>query len=452
MGAAEVAPALHVRRPGAIPLTVLLRRRLMSPGELVLILAFLVLATSNKRFLYELALVLVRPAGTLIGQGLERLAAAHPQAAGRHGWRVGVVALIAMVVAYPPPGWWLEHRVADYPVMESQYPHVSLAALRPLLDGERSLRVWNTYGWGGWLGWASDGRLKVYIDGRTPTVFTEELMLHAGLAKYRPRMLRALLDAWEVDVVIMRRRARPPLPPEDPAWRLVAYGEDEVAYLRADLVARHHVPVVPYDPYLPLQHLDPRQEPAAERVLRHLLRREPDNALGWRHLAELLALRPDRKDPAVISEMEMALRRSLAQNPDQPLTRVRLAQLLRNTGAGPEEAAAALLPWALEAEPAVLAGQQVAIARELLLLERPKSALAVLKSPDPRLQQRLNTDPEVWMVRARAHARLGDTKRMRRARDIVGWLVLDAPSSEQQRYADLLEELKQVPQAARSQD
>ncbi len=432
----------------AVPLVLLLRRRLLSPGEVVLIAVFLVLASSNKRFLFELAVVLIRPAGVLIGQGLEKLGATHPQAAGRHGWRIGALALVAVLMAYAPPWAWVEHRASDYPVMLRQYPHVSLAALRPALNRERPLRVWNTYGWGGWLGWAGRDGLKIYIDGRTPTVFTEELMLQASLAKHRPRMLRALLDAWKVDAVVVRRTPRPPLSPQDPQWRLVAYDDDELAYLRTEQVARRGVTVIPYDPYLPLEQLAPAQQPAAERALRQLLRRDPLNPLGWRHLAELLALRADASDPAVIGQMGQALRRSLAQDPDQSLTRVRLAQWLRKTGADRERVAEVLLPWALEAGPGLLAGQEVSIALELFEIERYGQALAVLKPRDPRRQQRLNADPEVWALRARVHARRGDEERMRRAQDMVGWLVLDAPPPAQQRYADLLERLKREQKAA----
>ncbi|RMG34432.1 MAG: hypothetical protein D6720_09485 [Gammaproteobacteria bacterium] len=436
----------------AVPLVLLLRRRLLTPGEFVLIAVFLLLASSNKRFLFELGLVLVRPAGVLIGQGLEKLGASHPQAAGRHGWRIGVLALVAVLLAYAPPWWWIEHRWQDYPVLRSQYPHVSLAVLRPLLDRERPLRVWNTYGWGGWLGWAGQGGLKIYIDGRTPTVFTEELMLHASLSKYRPRMLRSLLDAWKVDAVVLRRTPRPPLSPQDPQWRLVAYGDDELAYLRADLVKAHGVTVIPYDPYLPIERLDPARQAAAERALRQLLRRDPLNPLGWRHLAELLALRADAAAPAVIDQMGLALRHSLAQDPDQSLTRVRLAQWLRKTGAGQERIAEVLLPWVLEAGPTLLAGQEVSIALELMEIRYYDEALAVLKPKDPRRQQRLNADPEVWALRARIHARRGDLDRMRRARDMVGWLVLDAPAPAQQRYADLLETLKREQQVPESTD
>ncbi len=433
----------------AIPLVLMLRRRLLTPGELLLVAVFLGLAASNKRFLYELALVLVRPTGVLLGLGLERLGRRFPHLAGAHGWQAGALVLAALWLAYPPPWPWLEHRPADYPVMLRRFPHVALAALRPALAGERPLRVWNRYGWGGWLGWAGEGRIRIYIDGRTPTVFTEELMLQAHLAKRRPAMLRALLDGWEVDAVVLKRGRRPPLPVDDPRWLLVAYDAESLAYLRADLVARFGLLALPYDPFQSIAHLDPERRDAAERALRALLGRDPLNPLGWRHLAELLALRADAETPAVLDEIGRLLRRSLAQDPDQPMTRIRLVQWLDQTGAAPARAIEPLLPWALQADGEKLARQEPAIARQLLAHDRPEAALAVLRTRDPRRQQQLNELPEVWRLRALALVRTGDLQRARRARDLAAWLVLDAPPAEQAKQAAFLERLERALQARR---
>ncbi|WP_043106789.1 hypothetical protein [endosymbiont of unidentified scaly snail isolate Monju] len=82
-------------------LALVLRRGLLAPGEVLLIGLFLVLAGSNKRFLFELSLLILRPAGSLLGLGLARLGTRHP-GFGRQGWIAGLGLLLPLVLLFPP--------------------------------------------------------------------------------------------------------------------------------------------------------------------------------------------------------------------------------------------------------------------------------------------------------------------------------------------------------------
>lgn len=425
----------------------LLRRQLLAPGELLLIIFFLIMGAGNKRFLFELVLVLFRPVGAIIGLGLEALSQRYPRFAGNHGWRVGLVPMLATALAFHPPWTWKTLHADDYPVMMSRFPHVAMAVLRPVLDDGNTLKVWNAYGWGGWLGWAGDGRLKVYIDGRTPTVFSEELMLQGNLARRRPGMLRSLLQQWGVQAVVMRRLGPLPISLRDPEWRLVAYDAGSVTYLRQDLVEYYGLQGIPYDPFRPDLHVRPAELPSAIAALRGLLQRDAYNPLAWQHLAELLSRRPDREAPEVREQVADALQRAIAQDPEQVMPRLRLAQWLQRAGKEPAKALNPLLPWVLETSARNLAGYEVEIAELLLALDRPQEALAVLLPDDWRTLQHLNEQATVWMIRWQAYGRLGDRARSRQAEDMAAWLALDGGPAVERRYRMLRESMESRVQA-----
>ena len=382
------------------------RHKLVTPGERLLILFFLVLGGDNKRFLFELSLVLFRPVGAMIGAGLEGLARHHPRLAGRGGWRIGLLPLLATAVAFQPPWTWKNQRSTDYPVMQQRFPHVAMSVLRPVLDDGNTLKVWNAYGWGGWLGWAGQGRLQVYIDGRTPTVFSEELMLQGNLARRRPAMLRELLQQWHVDAVVLRRLGPLPIPLWDARWRLVAYDQGSVAYLRADLAERFGLQGIPLDPFRPRLRVPVDTLPRAIAAVRRLLQRDAFNPLAWRHLAELLSRLPDADTPQTAEQISHALEQAMAQDPDQAEARLRLASWREWLGMKPARVAQLLLPWALQTDGRNLVGYEVRIAEQLLKLDRFREALGVLTPTDWRRLQQLNEQADVWMIRWQAYVRL----------------------------------------------
>jgi tetratricopeptide (TPR) repeat protein len=420
----------------ATALALVLRRGLLAPGEVLLIGLFLVLAGSNKRFLFELSLLTLRPAGALLGLGLARLGARHP-GFGQQGWIAGLGLLLPLVLLFPPPWTWRAVQADDYPVMSRHYPHVAWSVLRPIAEADGPLRVWNAYGWGGWLGWVSHGQLRVYIDGRTPTVFDEELMLQGQLAHQRPTMLRTLLDQWRVDAVILRHQGAIPIPPGDPEWWLVAYDADSVVWLRAALAARYGLADLGFDPFRPLLRVPHAALPQAIGRLRRLLAADRRNPLAWTHLAELLIR---HGDTAETGEIEAALALAIAQEPEQARPRLRLAQWRQRRGRPADEVLASLLPWTLQTRARNLAGYEPAIARLLLEAGRPDAALQVLRPDDWQRMQELNRHADVWMIRAQAHHRRGDRARAERATRIAGWLTLDAGAAAQARYRRLLEE------------
>ncbi len=418
--APQTLPPLMFVILAGIAASLWLRRPVLAPAELFLVLVFLLIGGDSKRFLYELGLVLIRPGALLLDALLRRVAGQ-----GRvRGGLFALLVLLALVGIYRPPLALHSLRLADYPVQTRLYPGVAMPLLRPLLGGDRPLRVWNAYGWGGYLGWQGRGRLLIYIDGRTPTVFTEEMLLQASLARHRPRLLRRLLKRYAVDALVLRIGGGLPFPPGDADWVLVGFDSVSLVYLRGDLARARGLAPIRFDPLRPRPVLPPAEAAGQVEALRTLLGRYPDNALAWRRLAQLLENWPG--EPDLIRERREAWRRALALDPGDVQAGVGLAGMLLDEG--DKVTAGRVLESVLTAARGPdLTAQAVRLAGLLLALDRPRRALQVLSPDDSRAHQALDRDPRVWRLRARALDQLGDRARAGMARRMAERLMLDGP-------------------------
>jgi hypothetical protein len=398
-----------------------LGRPLMRPAEAFLLLAFVLIGGESKRFLYELGLLLIRPGALLVDGLLRRLAEA-----GR--WRAGAFAglsLVALVLLYPPPLALRGLSLADYPVQTRLYPGVAMPLLRPLLRA-RPIRVWNAYGWGGYLAWRGHGRIRIYIDGRTPTVFSEEMLLQASLARHRPTLLRRLLRQYRVDALVLRIGGGPAFAPDDPEWALVGFDAASLVYLRQDLARQYGLARIRFDPLRPWPAVDDSAAAGQVEALRALLERYPDNALAWRRLAQLLSRWPN--DPDLAGEMRAAYRQALRLDPGDVQAAIGLARALRSRPRGREQIVQVIerLMARLDGRPPL--GREVELAALLLDLGRARMAQRVLSPADSRRHQALDRDPRVWRLRERAATALGDAAQAGLARRMLARLSGDAPA------------------------
>jgi hypothetical protein len=423
----EILPPLMYVALLAIAVGAIFRRGVLTPAELLLILLFLVIGGGSKRFLYELGLLLIRPTAVLIDVLLSRLPAIRRSEGGWSAWLYGLPLLLSLVAMYRPPfAWSTGLRAADYPVLERLYPHVAMALLRPVLAGERELRVWNTYAWGGYLGWEGKGRLKIYIDGRTPTVFTEEMMLTGKLAQERPRLLRAQLRRWDVGAVVLRRGPFLPIRPGDPDWPLVGFDNLSVVYLRADLARRYGAVPIDFDPYREWPSVAPRGVDRTVSALRGLLAHDADNDLAWLRLGQLLGYMQPHGDADTRKEAMRALQRAIKLNPDSAAARLGLARLRQTAGETAQRVAQPLLELLREKGGTGFVGREAEAASLLLETGHPELAATVMSPDDWRRHQRLDQDFNIWLLRLAAYTKSGDAQAARLARRMAGKLALDA--------------------------
>lgn len=417
-------PALVFVALLSIGIGVLLRRDLLVPAELFLIVLFLVLGNGSKRFLYELGLLLIRPMAVLAGLLLAQLANRHTSGKQYWQWAYGTLLVIPLATVYGLPFAWKIQRVTDYPVMQREFPHVAVAILQPVLVGEPELRVWNNYGWGGYLAWRGHGKLKVYIDGRTPTVFTEEMMLIGNLSQTRPQLLRSQLSHWSVDAVVALRQGSLPIAPGDPEWALVGFDDTSVVYLRAGLAQRYGLADIGFDPFRPWPAVDAAHAGQAVQTLRKLLAQDADNALAWQRLGQLQGMwGKDEKDRV---EAMDAFQHTIDLVPENGSARLGLAQLRQGAGQSAQQIAQPILNTLNESGLPVFAGLEIRVASLLLATGYPQQALQVLSPQDWRYHQQLDAKVEVWSLRMQAHTSLGEKDKAAFDQRMVQQLMLDA--------------------------
>ncbi|MDD5392176.1 MAG: hypothetical protein PHE17_04065 [Thiothrix sp.] len=414
----EMMPPLMFVALLAIATGALVRRDLLTPAELLLIGIFLIIGGSSKRFLYELGLLLIRPSAVLLGLLFARLV--------NRQWLYGGLLITLLTAIYWPPFVWGKLHTADYPVMKGQFPHVAMAVLQPVLKGEPELRVWNDYGWGGYLEWHGRGRLKVYIDGRTPTVFTEEMMLNEKLASSRPQMLRSLLNHWKVDAIVQRREASLPIPPGDPTWTLVGFDSISVIYLRADLAQRYGLSGIGFDPFRPWPSVDAWHVGQAVQNVRSLLALDADNDLAWQQLGQLLGWSWAGSDENVRARAMEAFQRAIDLNPQNGSARLGLAWLRKSAGQTPQQVAQPVLELLDDSGTNGFMGLEVELASLLLDTGHPQQAIKVLSPDDWRYHQQLDMNFNVWSLRMKAHSALGEREAAEFDKRMAEQLALDA--------------------------
>lgn len=437
--APEHLPALFLPVLAAILGATFLKIRILRPAELFLIVFFLFLSLDSKRFLFELGLVLIRPSGMLIGLLLARAGELFPRMAGRNGWLLGGLVLATAVLSQELPFPWKIINAKDYPVSGRFYPHVAMSVLQPVIDGEPELRVWNAYGWGGYIGWRGNRRVKVYIDGRTPTVFKEEMLVTSTLASSRPNMLRSLAKAWKVEAILLHRRQFPLFLQSDPVWRLVAYDKGSVLYLRSDIAQRYGIEAIGFDPFRPLRRVASNKLQDYIRQLRQLLARDADNSLAWLHLGEFLGqlhmINPARQGE---SELLAAMQRAIEEAPDQIQARIRMAIWLAYLGHSSDEIIKPVMPVVWKISDEQRSAYAISLAKLFIQTGHPQQALRILSFKQPRLQQKLDHAFIAWLLRLEAYLDLGDKAGAAKINEIAAAMAFDAPPLLLARYQALL--------------
>ncbi len=400
----------------------LLKRNLLTPAELFMILFYLVLSYNSRRFLFELDLLLIRPATVLSAALITRIAEKYPLARGATGWIYGLCIIFMLIVTIDFPLIWKWQKLDDFPVNKSVYPHVAMSLLKPMIDREKEIRVWNSYGWGGYIGWIGEGHIKIYIDGRTPTIFSQEILLNEKLASHNPRMLRSLLDQWKVDAVVLRKGPILPLSPYDREWLLIGFDHASITYLRKELVQRYDLPVIRFDPFNRWHGGD---LDAAIKNLNKLLAMDENNELAWLWLGQLQYFMSDTADKSRQAQAIEAFQHALALNPKNVQALMALARL-QSAGNGPAKNVVRSMIKLLDDDgEVVFRGKELIVASLFLASGYPRLALQVLSPESIERYRQLNEYYKTWSIREAAYSRIGNQQQAELAHNMAARLSLD---------------------------
>jgi len=118
--------------------------------------------------------------------------------------------------------------------------------------GEKEIKgnIFNSFNYGGFLIWHLYPQLKVFIDGRVPTVYSEDFFWLHRQGLENKKVWQKLVDEYDIDIVLIDDtrdvgyRLFVKRLDEDPAWSLVAFDDVSVLYLRdkpkfKEIIARY---------------------------------------------------------------------------------------------------------------------------------------------------------------------------------------------------------------------
>jgi len=386
---------------GAIGFSVFPRR--FSYGEFFLFVFFLLLSLQNHRFQFELTLVVLRPATLALSSLIWR------SEQGGHRWRTAVAATAAVLLGagyYGTSPEKLRQRWHAMPVASANYPVTSArllaAAARQL---QRPVKVLNHYEFGGYLAWLGEGNVRPFIDGRTPTIYSDARLMEDLFAISKQRLRRQVADKYGMDAMVLRRDAGLGLPLDDPDWSLVGFDQVSLLYLRTALAKRLGMARIDFEPGVLTGQLTREERQHRVSLLQRMVAVGPENFVAWLQLGVT-----ETQGSGQLTEALAALDRAVALRPAHPLACLLLAQQMVANGQPEDRVYARLSPSLDRAVKELNVRRLQELAELLLQLHRPRSALRVL-IPDSRERMYvLDSHYLTWVLRATARLGLGDKR------------------------------------------
>ena len=184
-------------------------------------------------------------------------------------------------------------------------------AIHFLRDAGVRGRLFTEYPWAGYAIHELWPRVTVFLDSRSE-VYGESLLLQHDAVKKRGVKAREAIDAYDIDLVLVRQRPYPSpqnrnrgvlsVVEHDPAWGLVFVDDRSVLWARSD--ARTSLPAG--FTWLAPQRFEPTDptlaDPAHEAEIRRAIERAPHAA--FLRFALALSLRTQGKPDAALAELE----------------------------------------------------------------------------------------------------------------------------------------------------
>ncbi|MBN1253878.1 MAG: tetratricopeptide repeat protein [Deltaproteobacteria bacterium] len=115
------------------------------------------------------------------------------------------------------------------------YPETTVNFLK---EHDVTGRIFNTYGYGGYLIWHLWPDIPVFIDGRTPTIYDNDFFWLYGLAARDKDIWEKVAQNYGIEIVLVRDAREMGYASflhrldEDEGWRLVAFDDESNLYLK----------------------------------------------------------------------------------------------------------------------------------------------------------------------------------------------------------------------------
>lgn len=121
-------------------------------------------------------------------------------------------------------------------VWSNYYPKATVEFLK---DHDVRGKIFNDYGFGGYMIWHLWPDVPVFIDGRTPTVYDQDFFWLYGLVYWKRETWEKMVKQYGIEITLLQDdREKDYVPPlyywldEDAEWRLVAFDDNSSLYLK----------------------------------------------------------------------------------------------------------------------------------------------------------------------------------------------------------------------------
>jgi tetratricopeptide (TPR) repeat protein len=152
----------------------------------------------------------------------------------KHTWRWSYV-IVALLFSFFLFGLQRDYKNIELSVRKGYYPE---GVVQFIKEQKIQGNIFNSFDYGGFLIWHLYPQLKVFIDGRVPTVYSEDFFWLHRQGLENEKMWKKLVDEYDIDIVLIddRReigyRVFVKQLDDDPSWSIVAFDDVSILYLR----------------------------------------------------------------------------------------------------------------------------------------------------------------------------------------------------------------------------
>jgi tetratricopeptide (TPR) repeat protein len=153
-----------------------------------------------------------------------------------HGWRWMRFFPLVVIIAFCVNEMGTLMRIEKLGLgVWTSYPQTTVHFLK---EHEVRGRIFNAYGFGGYIIWYLWPDIPVFIDGRTPTIYDQDFFWLYGSMERKQELWKKMAERYQIDIILthdMREIGYAPflyLMDNDENWRLVAFDDVSTLYLK----------------------------------------------------------------------------------------------------------------------------------------------------------------------------------------------------------------------------
>lgn len=249
----------------------------------------------------------------------------------RHTWKWSYV-IVTLLFSFLLFGLQSGHKNIELSVRKGYYPEGVVQFIK-----EQGIQgnIFNSFDYGGFLIWHLHPQIKVFIDGRVPTVYSEDFFWLHRRGLENEEVWKRLAEEYDVDIVLIDDKRDTGYRlfvkrlDDDPSWSLIAFDEVSSLYLKdkpkyKEIISRYKIKYFrPGDVNLgyAISHKDKDYLQNLIQELKHIEERYPSNFYIYYSLG-IAYLFLD--EPAHLENAYLYFKKALALKPDNQFGRFNL--------------------------------------------------------------------------------------------------------------------------------